>query len=163
MNICCERYFKLSQDESLEIKKFIDNNMDITESGFAPMIDYFDLYKKCYSHYYCLCHSHYYKKKVKNIFSSDEYNEFYEKIIKSYFNICYIKFFYLFQKDIKLNKNVRNINVLINKFINLYDNSNIDCNKRNKNKPYDLCNNIILNKFVHGNKYKNSTIFTIYK
>ena len=29
MNICCERSFKLSQDEYLEIKKIIDNNMDI--------------------------------------------------------------------------------------------------------------------------------------
>ena len=164
MNICCERYFKLSQDEYLEIKKFIDNIMDIIESALAPMIDYFDLYKKCYSHYYCSCHSPYYIKKVKNIFSSDEYNEFHEKIIKSYFTIWYIKFFYLLQKDIKLNKNIHNINVLINKFINLYDNSNIDCNlKKNKNKLYDLCNNIILNKFVHGNKYKNSIIFTIYK
>ena len=38
-------------------------------------------------------------------------------------------------------------------FTNLYDNSNIDCNK-NKNKLYDLYNNILLNKFVHGNKYK---------
>ena len=159
MNICCERYFKLSQDEYLEIKKFIDNNMDIIESAFASMIDYFDVHKKCYSHYYCSCHSHYYKKKVKNIFSSDEYNEVHEKIIKSCFNIWYIKFFYLLQKDIKLNKNIRNINVLINEFINLYDNSNIDCNKKNKNKLYDLYNNIILNKFVHGN----STIFTIYK
>ena len=152
MNICCERYFKLSQDEYLEIKKFIDHNMDIIESAFGPMIDYFDLYKKCYSHYYCSCHSHYYKKKVKNIFSSDEYNEFHEKIIKSYFNIWYIKFFYLLQKDIKLNKNIRNINVLIDEFINLYDDSNIDCNKKNKNELYDLYNNIILNKFVHGNK-----------
>ena len=50
MNICCERYFKLSRDEYLEIKEFIDNNIDITESAFAPMIDYFDLYKKCYNH-----------------------------------------------------------------------------------------------------------------
>ena len=33
MNICCERYFKLSQDEYLEIKKFIDNNIDIIESS----------------------------------------------------------------------------------------------------------------------------------
>ena len=153
MNICCERYFKLSQDEYLEIKKFIDNNMDIIESAFAPMIDYFDLYKKCCSHYYCSCNSHYYKKKVKNIFFSDEYNEFHEKIIKSYFNIWYIKFFYLLQKNIKSNNNIRNINVLlINKFINLYDNSNINCNKKTKNKVYDLYNNIILNKFVHGNK-----------
>ena len=29
MNICCEGYFKLSQDEYLEIKKLIDNNIDI--------------------------------------------------------------------------------------------------------------------------------------
>ena len=45
MNFCCERYFKLSQDEYLEVKNFIDNNMDIFESAVAPMIDYFDLYK----------------------------------------------------------------------------------------------------------------------
>ena len=42
--------------------------------------------------------------------------------------------------------------------MNLYDNSSIDCNKKNK-KIY----NIALNKFVHSNEYKNSTIFTIYK
>ena len=85
MNICCERYFQLSQDEYLEIKKFIDNNIYIIESAFAPMVNYFDLYRKCYSHYYCSCHSHYYKKKVKNIFSSDEYNEFHEKNYKIVF------------------------------------------------------------------------------
>ena len=45
--------------------------------------------------------------------------------------------------------------------MNLYDNSNIDCNK--KSKIYDLYNNIVHNKFFHSNKYKNSTIFTIYK
>ena len=43
--------------------------------------------------------------------------------------------------------------------MNLYDNSNI----KNKNKIYDLYNNIVLNKFVHSNKYKKRTIFTIYK
>ena len=47
--------------------------------------------------------------------------------------------------------------------MNLYDNSGIDCNKKNKNIIYDLYNNIFLNKFVHSNKCKNSTIFTIYK
>ena len=47
--------------------------------------------------------------------------------------------------------------------MNLYDNSNIDCNKKNKNKMHDLYDNIVLNKFVHSNKYKNSNIFTIYK
>ena len=47
--------------------------------------------------------------------------------------------------------------------MNLYDNSGIDCNKNNKNEIYDLYNSIVLNKFVHSNKYKNSTVFTIYK
>ena len=28
---------------------------------------------------------------------------------------------------------------------------------------YDLYNNIVLNKFAHSNKYKNSNILTIYK
>ena len=36
------------------------------------------------------------------------------------FNIYYIKFFYLLQKNIKLNKNIYNISVLINIFMNLY-------------------------------------------
>ena len=58
--------------------------------------------------------------------------EFHEKTIKSYFNIWYIKFFYLLQKDIKLNKNIYNINVLIDIFMSLCDNSNIDCNKKIK-------------------------------
>ena len=33
----------------------MDNNIDIIESAFAPMIDYFDLYKKCNNHCYCSC------------------------------------------------------------------------------------------------------------
>ena len=80
MNICCEEYFKLSSDEYLEIKKFIDNNIDIAESTLAPMNDYFDSYKKCSCYYYC---SRYY---------------YHKKIIKPYFNIWYIKSFYLLQK-----------------------------------------------------------------
>ena len=159
MNICCEEYFKLSQNEYLEIKKFIDNNIDIIESALAAMNDYLDSCKKCYSHCYCSCY-YYHKKKV---FPQNRYKEFHEKIIKSYFNIWYIKVIYLLQKNIKLNKSIYNINVLMNIFMNLYDNSSIDCNKKNKNKIYDLYNNIVLNKFVHSNKYKNSTIFTIYK
>ena len=63
MNICCEEYFKLSQNEYLQIKKFIDNNIDIIESMLAPMNDYFDSCKKCYSHYY-------YHKKIYMYFSS---------------------------------------------------------------------------------------------
>ena len=70
MNVCCEEYFKLSQDEYLEIKKFIDNNIDITESTLAPMNDYFDSCKKCYSRYYWPCY-YYHKKKVICIFSSE--------------------------------------------------------------------------------------------
>ena len=50
MNICCEGYFKLSQDEYLEIKKFIDNTIDIIESTLAPMNDFFDSCKKYYNH-----------------------------------------------------------------------------------------------------------------
>ena len=102
-------------------------------------------------------------KKVICIFPQNKYKVVHEEIIKSYFNILYIKFLYLLQKNIKLNKSIYHISILMNIFINLYDNTNIDCNKKNKNIIYDLYNNIVLNKFVHSNKYKNCTIFTIYK
>ena len=69
MNICCEEYFKLSQNEYLEIKKIIDNNIDIIKSTLAPMNDYFDSCKKCYSHYYCSCY-YYHKKKSYMYFST---------------------------------------------------------------------------------------------
>ena len=69
-------------------------------------------------------------KKIICIFPQNRYKEFHEKIIKSYFNIGYIKFFYLLKKKIKLIKNIYNINVLMNIFMNLYDNSGIDCNKK---------------------------------
>ena len=121
INICCERYFKLFQDEYLEIKKFIDNNIDIIESTLVPMNDYFDSCKKCYSHYYYSCY-YYHKKKAICIFPQNKYKEFHEKIIKSYS----IKL----QKNIKLNKNIYNISILMNIFMNLYDNSGIDCNKK---------------------------------
>ena len=84
MNICCERYFKLSQNEYLKIKEFINNNIDIIESALAPMNDYFDLYKKFYGHYYCLCYS-YQKKKVRHIFPGNEHREFHEKNYKIIF------------------------------------------------------------------------------
>ena len=103
------------------------------------------------------------KKNLYVFFPQNRYKEFHEEILKSYFNIWYIKFFYLLQKNIKLNKSIYDISILMNIFMNLYANSGIDCNKKNKNKIYDLYNNIVLNKFVHSNKYKNSTIFTIYK
>ena len=72
------------------------------------------------------------------------------------------KVFLFITKKIKLNKNIYNISILMNIFMNLYDNSSIDCNKKNKNKIHDLYN-VVLNKLVHSNKYKNSTAFTIYK
>ena len=152
MNICKERYFKLSQDEYVEIKEFIDNNIEVIEYVLAPMHDFFDLCKKCYNQYYCTCY-YYCWEKIKHIFPSNERKEFHQKTIKLYFNIEYIKFFYLLQKEIKLNKNIHNINVLVDLFMNLYDNSNINCNKKIKNKLYDLYNNIVLNKFVHGNNF----------
>ena len=98
-------------------------------------------------------------KKLDIFFLSIDIENFMKKIMISYFNICYAKFFYLLQKDIKLNKNIRNINVLVDIFMNLYDNSNIDCNK--KDKLYDLCNDNL--KFVHSNKYKNNFLFSNYK
>ena len=82
----------------------------LCESEFAPMIKYFDLCEKCYSHYYCSCY-YYHKKKIAYIFPSRERRKFHEKIIKLYFNIEYIKFSYLLQQ-VKLNKNIHNINVL---------------------------------------------------
>ena len=69
-------------------------------------------------------------KKGIGIFPQNRYKEFHEKIMKSYYNIYYIKLFYLLQKNIKLNKNIYNISILINVFMNLYDNSDIDCNEK---------------------------------
>ena len=71
-------------------------------------------------------------KRIIYIFPQNRSKEFHEKIIKSYFNIWYIKFFYLLKKNIKLIKNIYNINVIINIIMNLYYNSGIDCNKKMK-------------------------------
>ena len=88
-------------------------------------------------------------KKVTCIFPQNRHKEFHEKIIKSYFNIWYIKFFYLLQKNIKLNKNIYNISILINIFMNLYENSSIDCNKQ-KIIKYMICIIILflINSFI---------------
>ena len=69
----------------------------------------------------------------------------FKKNIISYFNVEYIKFFYLLQKVTKLG--ISNINshinshILIDIFINLYKNSNIDCNKKVKS---EICDNYII-------------------
>ena len=56
MNICSERYFKLSQ-----------NDTDTVEAILAPMYEFFDLSKKCYDSYcYCPCNCHCKKRKKEN-------------------------------------------------------------------------------------------------
>ena len=75
MNICREE----SQEEYLEIKKFIDNNIDIIESILAPINDYFDLYKKYCSHCYCSCY-YYHKKKLYVFFLKIDINNFMKKL-----------------------------------------------------------------------------------
>ena len=77
---------------------------------------------------------------------------FKKKTTKSYFNVRYIKYFYLLQKAFyqiiskKLNlydENtcIREIDMLKTMFINLYYNSNIGCNKKVESKIYNLYQN----------------------
>ena len=47
-------------------------------------------------------------------------------------------FLFIKKKKFKLNKNIYNISILMNIFMNLYDNSGIDCNKKIKIK-YMIC------------------------
>ena len=124
------------------------------------MHEFFYLSKKCFDSYcYCPCNCHFKKNNRKCICLADKYREFCEedsiilkKTTKSYFNVEYIKFFYLLQKSIdqitskKLNLYNKNTyshetGMLITMFINLYENSNIDCNKKVENKIYNLYQN----------------------
>ena len=137
MDICLERYFELSRDQYSKIKKFADNNINTFESILAPIYGFVDSYR-------------YYPLNFHSIKSYDEYSEFCEKdnyasrnIAKSYFNVEYIKFFYLLQKVTKLSISNINRSILKNMFINLYDNSNIDCNEKVESKIYDLYREII--------------------
>ena len=59
------------------------------------------------------------------------------------------KVFLFIQKNVKLNKTIYNISILMNIFMNLYDNSGIDCNKKNK-KKYMICIIILflINSFI---------------
>ena len=152
MDICFERYFELSKDEYSKIKKFMDNNIDTFESILAPRHDFIDLYKKSYNNnrYYPF-NVHFIKNYDKCVCIIGKYSEFCEKdkyvlkkIIISYFNVEYIKFFYLLQKVTKLGISNVNSHILIDIFINLYKNSNIDCNKKVKSKICD--NHIIYNE-----------------
>ena len=77
MNMCSERYFKLSQNEYSKIKEFIDNNIDTVEAILAPMHEFFDLCKKCYGSYcYCQCNCNYKKNNRKCVCLTDKYSEF---------------------------------------------------------------------------------------
>ena len=146
MNICSEKYFELSKDEYSKIKKFIDNNIDTFESILAPIQNFIDLYRKCYDNYcYCVCNCH--CKKIYNECDciTDKYSEFCEenniilkRIMISYFIVEYIKFFYLLQKVFGLNINNIYSDILLNMFINLYDNSNIGSNEKIESTIYDL-------------------------
>ena len=122
-------------------------------------MNFFYLSKKCYDSYcYCPCNCH--LKKIENVcvlmINIENFMKkivlFLKKTTRSYFNVEYIKFFYLLQKaidqitDKKLNlynENtcIREIDMLITMFINLYENSNIDCNKKVENKIYNLYQN----------------------
>ena len=77
---------------------------------------------------------------------------FFKKTTKSYFNVKYIKLFYLLQKSIDQitsktlnlydeNTCIRETDMLITIFKNLYENSNINCNKKVENKIYNLYQN----------------------
>ena len=156
ISICSERYFKLSQDEYSKIKEVIDNNIDNVESILMPMHEFFDLSKKCYNYCYCPCNCHCKKNYSKCVCLTDKYSEFcgedsimLKETVRPYLNVEYIKFFYLLLKAIdqiiskKLNlydedKYIREMNMLIYMFINLYNDSNIDCNKKSESKIYNL-------------------------
>ena len=77
IDICYERYFKLSKDEYSKIKTFIDDNIDTFESMLAPIHDSIDLYKKCYNNYcYCPCSCHCLKRYSECVCDNSKYKEF---------------------------------------------------------------------------------------
>ena len=151
MSICTEIYFDLSKDEYSEIKKFINDNIDTFESMLAPMHDFIDLYKRFYDNYcYCACSCHCLKRHSECVCENGKYNRFCEEndiisniITRSYFNVEYIKFSYLLQKVNKLNISNINNDIIINMFINLYENSNIYFNEKIESKIYDLYQNYV--------------------
>ena len=67
-----------------------------------------------------------------------------KRIAVTYFNVEYIKFFYLLQKVTKLGISNINSHILINMFINFYDNSNIDCNEKVESKVYHLYQHYVI-------------------
>ena len=150
IDICYERYFELSKDEYYKIKKFIDDNVDTFEFILAPIQNLIDLYKKFYDDYCYTFNFHYIKNYDEYVCIIGKYSEFCEldnfiltNTAKSYFNLEYIKFFYLLQIVTKLSINNINNRILKIMFINIYDNSNINCNIKVESKIYDLYREII--------------------
>ena len=151
IDICYERYFELSRDEYSKTKKFTDDNIDTFESILAPIQNLIDLYKKFYNDcYYYPFNFHYIKNYDKCVCILGKYSEFcamdnfiLTNIAKSYFNVEYIKFFYLLQKVTNLSISNINSHILKNMFINIYDNSNINCNEKVKSQIYDLYREIM--------------------
>ena len=142
---------------SYNIKKITDDNIDSFESILALMHDFIDLYKKIYNGYYYYYYYYYHSFNFNYIKNYNEcvciigkYSDFCEidnfiltNIARSYFNVEYIKFFYLLQKVTKLSINNINSRILRNMFINIYDNSNITCNIKVESKIYDLYREIM--------------------
>ena len=105
MDICFERYFELSRNEYSKLKKFIDNNIDTFESILVPTNSFANLY-----HYYSFdfpilgrahnfnINRHCTKNNGKCVCIIERNSYVLKNIAKSYFNIYYIKFFYLLQK-----------------------------------------------------------------
>ena len=161
-DICFERYFELSRNEYSTIKKFIDNNIDTFESIFAPTRSFANLYRYYPFYFPILGRTHNFINinhcSIKN-YDVDSYNKYVciierniydlensyvlKNIAKSYFNIYYIKFFYLLQKVTRLNISNINRHILEKIFINLYNNSNINCNEKVEKKINDLYREII--------------------
>ena len=111
--------------------------------------DFIDLYKKSYNNYrYYPFNFHFIKNYDKCVCIIGKYSEFCEKdnyvlkkIIISYYNVEYRKFFYLLQKVTKLGISNVNSHILMDIFINLYKNSNIDSNEKVTSK---ICDNYII-------------------
>ena len=151
MDICFERYFELSRNEYSKIKKFVDNNIDTYESLLAPTNSFANLY-----HYYSFdfpilgrahnfvnINRHCTKNYGKCVCIIERNSYVLKNIAKSYFNIYYIKFFYLLQEVTKINISNINRRILEKIFIKIYNNSNINCNEKVKNKINDLYREII--------------------
>ena len=98
MDICFERYFELSRNEYSKIKKIIDNNIDTFESILAPTHSFADLYRYYPFNFPILGRAHNFVN--INCHCTKNYGKCVCIIERNstYFNIYYIKNFYLLKK-----------------------------------------------------------------